>query len=427
MTERQDAASSDRATPPTGDPVAEVIRPVVEDAPTVSEVSAGHGVPGRPPVRLPARRPWPTGSGPLRPVQAPISALAGLRRRQVDADELRQRLDASGAEAEDLRAYLHQLRQDIDETQAGMPPAFPTERTAFATGRPARRWPWILAALGIMACLLWLASRCSGPSTATPSPSATGPSAVATAPSVNPATKAATASAGTPAGRSATPAASASVAPAATPSQAVVAAPGTLRWPGGAVAAPPSLPAEGPGLTTPGTHAETAVDDDGRSVDAYERVLLAQPGSGPLTLTAPDPGTLPDGLAPKVTDVQIDLDGVPATVTSDGTTWTATPASGASYTSAVVRYRLTGAVAAQRPAQKGRESAVAVPFTAALSQKAGQPVVVRMVSPGAVQVSCPGAALTDLLCGTVDGGIASATVPASATAHPAVLVTVNRG
>ncbi len=339
----------------------------------------------------------------VRPVRAPIS---GLRQKFESTAALRESLDAKEAEAQDLRASIEQLRQELDVERTapaagsggmGGGVGVTPKTDAFAEDETTRRRPWWVLMLGAAALalvLLLVASQFGG-----------GTGDIEATPSVS-----AQPSAGAPSGAAASQPASSGVAPSAAKAA-------KMAWPGGAVLTPPDLPTTGPGIDTPGAHVTFALDDDGRSIDSYELVRREEPSSAPLYLSVP---SLPRTPQPAVANLQVELDGVltPATPNPDGG-WIVTSANNTPFTTAVVRYKLTSATLVSRP---GRGDSIVV----ALSGRAAQAITLHTTDKRVIQMSCqvPGAGeAISPACQQVSGTERSATI--SSDLRPAVSLTVN--
>ncbi|HEY6798337.1 MAG TPA: hypothetical protein VI248_26965 [Kineosporiaceae bacterium] len=344
-------------------------------APRQASVSGRDTTPARPTGPSPSAA--LTGQAPIRVVRRPSQQTAALR----------QELDEKAAATDELREALDELRQVLDVDNHPPP-------TGAHRGR-ARLALVGVTVVAIATILTYLVLNRDGEAIVrSPEPS---PSPPATAAST------ATASA-TPAG---------TVQP--------------LPWPGGAVVAPPGLAASGPGVTTPGSVVQVALDDDGTHLDVVERLLLDAPTGDALVLAAPVlavPALHEEGTAP-VSDLQVQLDDVVTAATATDTgRWAVTPAAGSRYERATLRYRLGGAVVTVTPAPPGRALGVVTPLTAAVSQGRGHDVVVRTLDPRVIGVSCPGAAGTGTVCGTRTDGGWTAHLPGDA--QPLVLLQVQR-
>ncbi len=340
----------------------------------------------------------------VRPVRAPIS---GLRQKFESTAALRESLDAKEAEAQDLRASIEQLRQELDVERTapaagsgGMGGGVGvTPRTdAFAEGETTRRRPWWVLMIGAAALALLLLLVASQFGAGTPDDTAATPGVSAQQPPV------------APSGAAPSLPAPSGVAPSAAKAT-------KMAWPGGAVLTPPDLPTTGPGLDAPGAHVTFALDDDGRSIDSYEQVRREAPSSAPLYLSVP---SLPRTPQPGVANLQVELDGVltPATPNPDGG-WIVTPANNTPFTTAVVRYKLTSATLVSRP---GRGDSIVV----ALSGRAAQAITLHTTDKRVIQLSCqlPGAGeAISPACQQVSGTERSATI--SSDLRPAVSLTVN--
>jgi hypothetical protein len=128
------------------------------------------------------------------------------------------------------------------------------------------------------------------------------------------------------------------------------------------------------------------VDARQTGFDVYEQTVRAAASDSPLQLSMPAIGRTP---MPAPYSIDVSLDGVPATVTAEGTDrWSAS--TGASWTTAVVRYTLTDALAMSR---SGRADGVVVALTGADSPE----TVFSTMDPAIVQISCPMAANGPLL------------------------------
>jgi hypothetical protein len=372
MTER-DAASA------AGGSVDEPSAHVDDSSSTASSETAGESaVAGRRPQ---AER---SAAGPVavRPVRA---SLSGLREKIESTAALRESLDANEAEAQDLRASIEQLRQELDTERVALStsssgtateedvPAAPSPTTTdipppqtadpFAPAESSRRrlpwWVLTLIAVLVVLALLLFASRCGSDTSGSASPT--------TSPQVSSAP-------------SASPTAQQSAAGAAAPS------PTSMAWAGAQVSEPPGLPDAGPGITETGTFVTTTFDADGTSMDVYERVLLPSPRSEPLLLAVP---TLPNLVHPSLADAQVQLDDTPVPVTGEAGVLTAELPPSGSFTSAVIRYRLADSVITQPDSKPGRVTALVLPLTADLSKASGSPVVVQTSQKGVVDMSCP--------------------------------------
>jgi hypothetical protein len=323
-------------------------------------------------------------------VRAPIS---GLRQRIDSTAALRESLDAKEAEAQDLRASIEQLRQELD-VERTVPPsaggggAGVATTDAYGEAESSRRRPWWMLMLGaavVALLLLLVASRFGAGSPGTTA--------------ANP-------------GSSARPSGAASVEPSAAAPAAVTASSGTktspMAWPGGVpVLVPPDLPTTGPGLDAPGAHVTFALDDDGRSFDSYEQLKREAPTTEPLFLTLP---SLPRTPQPAVAGLQVELDGVavPPAANPDGG-WIVTSPGNKPYTTAVIRYRLTSATVVSRP---GRGDSVVV----ALSGQSASKITFHTSDKRVILMSCQLANSGEELdpsCQQVSGTDRSATIDSS--------------
>jgi predicted phage tail protein len=364
---------------------------------TSAEPTISSGAPGDPVAVAPTS---PAGSAGLRsrngrrnapvavrPVRAPIS---GLRQKIDSTAALRESLDAKEAEAQDLRASIDQLRQELDVERTvplsgGGGGAGTTDTVAEAESRRGRPW-WVLmlGAAVVALLLLLLASRFGAGS-----PDST------------------TANAGASARSSGV----ASVEPSAVAPSEVTASGAKvspMAWPGGvAVLVPPDLPTKGPGLDAPGAHVTFALDDDGRSFDSYEQLKRDAPTTEPLYLSLP---SLPRTPQPAVAGLQVELDGVPVTPAAnpDGG-WIVTSPGNKPYTTAVIRYKLTSATVVSRP---GRGDSVVV----ALSGQSAPKITFHTSDKRVILMSCQLANSGEELdpsCQQVSGTDRSATIDSS--------------
>src|SRR4051794_11817760 len=292
------------------------------------------------------------------------------------SSDLHESLASHEASASELRQELDDLRRTLDAAPAG---------EAARRTRPSRRVILVAGAGAVL--VLALAARAAG-------------SGSSTAPTVSTAT-----TARAPAPATALP----------------VAAP-LPRWPGEAGPEPRGLPTHGVGADLPGTEVTAAFREDRRSVEVYERALLA-PAGATLTLRPAASDAVARSLrapAPIVEDLHAAVDGrpVPATRTASG--WTVPVSSTNSGARLTLRYRLTGAVVRTEPAPRGRYTLVVTPLTPAGDGAAGA-VVVRIRDPRVEEVYCPGA--TNQLCGRGDGPLHVATVSAGSLPIVVGLVT----
>jgi hypothetical protein len=349
----------------------------------------------------------------VRPVRAPITV---VRQALGSTAALRASLAAKEAEANELRDSIDDLKRqltierstDLPERRAGMP-----------------WWTLALVLAVVLFALLALLSYCTRPGA---TGVGAGPSAGATAAPTGPATAAVSNRATLPASAVATPAQPTAAASVATPAQptatasvatspSALAAPSVattaMPWAGASVLVPDGVTASGPGVDADGSDVTYALDADGRSVDAYERLRVAvgipqlTAQLTPLTALTPDLAAAKLGIA----GLQVELDGRAVTPrqTAAGT-WTASRPDGQPVTSAVLRYRLTGAVLRVEPARAGRRVALLTPLTAR-DAGTGQKVGVRVIGPGLVSLTCPLAPAAGVLCGTTSPTSATATLP----------------
>lgn len=301
--------------------------------------------------------------------QSPVRLASHGSRRTAD---LRQQLDEKAAATDELREALHELRQvlDVDTTP---PPA--THHT--------RHFLMIIGAAGALASAAlvgWLLVDNSSNRIVVSKPTSTSTAPDPPAPGIAPATS---------------------------PGLSEITRP--LPWPGGPVMTPPGLTTTGPGASVPGTDVQVAVDPDERHLDVFERLRLGTPSSGLLSLAAPARPVLNARI--RVTDLQVELDGVAVRAVADGPgRWRASPTTGSPYTHVTLRYRLAGALVAVKPAAPGRALGVVAPLTGQISTGSGLAVQVRAGDRAVLGVSCPTARF-GTVCGTLTSGGWTATVP----------------
>ena len=351
----------------------------------------------------------------VRPVRAPITV---VRRTLGSTAALRASLAAKEAEANELRDSIDDLKRQLTiERSMDLP-----------EHRRAMPW-WTLALIlaVILLALLALLSYCTRPSTSSPGsganasagasavrPTATGGVASGTASSGDSAGASAAAtgaSAATTAGASV--ATSAAVVP--TPSPAAPSVTTTaMPWAGSTLLVPTGLAGTGPGVDADGSDVTYVLDADGTSLDAYERVRAAA-GVPQVTAQLTPLTALTGELAAAklgVSGLQVELNGQAVTPRPSGTgTWTAALPDGTPVTSAVLRYKLTGAVLRVEPARAGRLAALLTPLTSHAVATSGQKVTVHVLGPGLVSLTCPLAPAAGVLCGTVSSGAAMAALP----------------
>jgi hypothetical protein len=287
---------------------------------------------------------------------------------------LHQSLASHEASASELRQELDDLRRTLDFA----PPGVAARRT-----RPSRRTILVAAAVAVLVLALGIGIA-------------------------------------TRAARSGS-APEAAVAASASSHTALPAAAPLPRWPGQAGPEPPGLPGHGVGADLPGTEVTAAFRADRRSVEVYERALLAPAGTT-LTLRPATSDEVVRSLrapSPTVEDVHAAIDGrpVPATRTASG--WIVPVSSTTTGAHLTLRYRLGGAVVRTEPAPRGRYTLVLTPLTPA--DGAAGAVVVRIRDPRVEEVYCPGTA--NQLCGHGDGPLHVATVSAGSLPIVVGLVT----
>jgi hypothetical protein len=319
----------------------------------------------------------PQSGAPL--VQGPRKAEGGsffdepVRTPELGAAPDRVTLDASpaevvaGAQAEttELRAALDDLRRVLDDVDAaGVSPRRRRLPVVALTGGLAAVVVAGLALNGTLGGRDETTGAVSSPST--PDGSApTGSAPVGSAP-----------------------------APAVSPS-----APPVGTTPQLSVTPPAALPADGPGVTEPGTTAVATIDPVTGHVRVYEQfVATSAADSLPLTLTRPTAlQDTAEQVTPQVQDLSVTLDGRPTRAVPAGDdSWVASPPNAGRFSRAVLNYTVTGAFAASQPASKGR----GLIFLSPLSGGRSQSLPVRLVttSPAVISINCPTAPATAVVC-----------------------------
>lgn len=300
-----------------------------------------------------------------------------VRDPELVPDRDRVVLDASpadvvaGAQAEttELRAALDDLRRVLDDVDSARVPPRRRRLPVVAAGGLAA-----VVALGLVAGGALSGDDTTGEVTTVSSSSAADPSASPSGPATAPST---------PAG----------------------------------LPVPAALPASGPGVTEPGSTAVATVDSRTGDVQVYEQFLAGSPQSAlPLTLVQPtalrgDAARARPDLAAGVTVL---LDGTSARAVPAGDhSWVATPASGAQFQRAVLRYTVTGAFVVSRPAARGRGLILFSPLSAATGLQQGNPVRLITVGPQVNSISCPTLPSATTVCQQgAEGGTLTAVVPA---------------
>ena len=180
---------------------------------------------------------------------------------------------------------------------------------------------------------------------------------------------------------------------------------------------PPDVATSGPGVTEPGSDVTVALDDDGKSLDVFERLVADRPAQGGLVLRLPAVTTLSGELGQtriEVLDLQVEVDGrVVATRGTDGGYLADVPAA-AGPLRATLRYRLAGALVRVTPSLPGRIFALVTPLAAENSVQARRPVLVRVSDRRVLGVTCPAGTGAAQLCGTRAGSTWQAALPAGA-------------
>jgi hypothetical protein len=342
-------------------------------------------------------------SDPVPPSAAQDDGGSRLSRGPRWSSELHESLVSHEATASELRQELDDLRRTLDAAPGGRS----------ARGRPSRRLVLgaVAATVLVLALGVVLAMRGAGSGAARGSSAATTPSGGSTtSPRVSLAPSATSTTGTTPAA----PRRTARPVPAAAP---------LPPWPGETRPEPPGLPAHGVGADLPGTEVTAALGADRRSVEVYERALLAPVGTT-LTLRPATSDQVARSLRaalPTITDLHAAIDGRPVPVTGTASGWTVQLSSTTTGSRLTLRYRLSGAVIRTEPAPRGRYNLVLTPLTPAADSGVGAGVVVRIRDPRVDEVYCPGT--TDQLCGHKDGPLHVATVPGGAVPIVVGLVT----
>jgi hypothetical protein len=335
-------------------------------------------------------------SDPSPPSSSQDDGERAFSRRPRWTSELHESLTSQEATASKLRQELDDLRRTLDAAPAGGPGRHrrPYRRLILAAAALATA----AAAVLVLALVIGLATR--GDRSGAAPASSVEVTTSASSPSISPSPPSGT--------------------PSSTPSTSLPAAAPLPPWPGEGRPEPPGLPAHGVGADLPGTEVTAALGTDRRSVEVYERALLA-PGGTTLTLRPATSNQVARSLGaalPTVEDLHAAIDGRPVPVTRTASGWTVPVSS--SGTRLTLRYRLRGAVVRTEPAPRGRYTVVLTPLTPATAGgDAG--VVVRIRDPRVEEVYCPGT--TNQLCGHAEGPLHVATVPAGSVPIVIGLVT----
>ncbi|MGZ4602476.1 MAG: hypothetical protein ACXV0U_02625 [Kineosporiaceae bacterium] len=311
------------------------------------------------------------------------------------SSDLHESLASQEASAAELRQDLDDLRRTLDAAPT-RPPA-PASRSSFRSRRFVAGVAGLVFALALGAGLAARSARQGSPaasgaraSTATPAPSGPTPTPPVTAATARP-----------------------------TPEAAGLALP---DWPGRTSPQPPGLPARGVGADAGGPALTAALMAD-RSVDVYERALLTR-GAATVFLRPAGLLDLARSLGappPVVEDLHAEVDGRPVPVQRTAAGWTVATPGGSPAGRLALRYRLSGALARQEPAPRGRYTLVLAPLAPSAGGGAGDAVVVRVTDPRIEELYCPGA--SNQLCGRENGALHTATVPAGAVPVVVALVT----
>jgi hypothetical protein len=119
------------------------------------------------------------------------------------------------------------------------------------------------------------------------------------------------------------------------------------------------------------------------------------------------------GARPRVSDLQVELDGQAVHPVAGGTGWQAAASTGGTIGRATLRYRILGAFVRQTPAPPGRVTLILRPLAGGTVATSDDPAVVRLGDPRVGTVSCPAA--PHPLCAVTTGRTHTATVPAGAS------------
>jgi hypothetical protein len=187
--------------------------------------------------------------------------------------------------------------------------------------------------------------------------------------------------------------------------------------PQASIAPPAAMPADGPGVTTPGSTAVATIDSRTGDVQIYEQFIPGTPQSAlPLSLLQPT-GLRGDAARARSQlqgDLVVLLDGQPARAVPTGdSAWVAAPATGARFSRAVLRYTVTGGFVLSTPSTRGRGLIVLSPLTGGTGLQLGHPV--RLVTVGAQvnSINCPTLPAATMVCEqTPQGATRTALVPA---------------
>jgi hypothetical protein len=300
------------------------------------------------------------------------------------SSDLHESLATSEASASQLRKELDDLRRSLDVPSPTRPAPrrWSSRPTVLGTG---------LGAILVLALSAGLAARAAGSGSAERSPAAATTSMSSTN---SPSARA------SPWARSATPS--------ATPVPTAASLP---RWPGEAGPQPPGLPAHGVGADLPGSEMTAALGTDRKSIEVYQRALLAAAGPA-LTLRPATSDEVTRSLRtalPTVEELHVAIDGRPVPVTRTASGWSVPVTDTTMGPRLTLRYRLSGAVVRPEQAPRGRYTVVFTPLTPGAGSGADGRVVVRIRDPRVEEVYCPGT--TNQLCGHRDGSLHVATVP----------------
>jgi len=322
-------------------------------------------------------------SDPVPPPAARDDGERAISRWPRWSSDLHQSLASSEASASRLRQELEDLRRSLD-----VPPGRPAApRRRSSRGRVLSTGAGVILVLALGAGLAARASGSgSGSEFSAASAGSTASSSGRTAPS----------------GTSTTRTRPAAPLPTAAP---------LPRWPGEAGPQPPGLPAHGVGADLPGTEVTAALGADGKSVEVYERALLAS-AEPALTLRPATSDAVARSLGtalPTVENLHAAIDGRSVPVTRAASGWSVPVTGTTTGARLTLRYRLSGALVRPEQAPRGRYNMVLTPLTPAPGSGAEAGVVVRIRDPRVEEVYCP--ETSNELCGHQDGSLHVATIP----------------
>lgn len=178
------------------------------------------------------------------------------------------------------------------------------------------------------------------------------------------------------------------------------------------------LPITGVGIDTAGTAVSVHLIDNTVRVD--ERILLAAPASGTVTLGLPPTTMLtgePAKLHPSVDGLTVSAGGRPLQVSRRGNDWTVHLRTGQQVTALLAHYRLGDAILISEPSTEGRAFGLVLPLVTA----SRAPVVAVIHGGKVLGISCPGAIGALTLCGRSAGDASTAAMPAGIASQALLL------